>query len=248
MLNSKLEKVIGGIVWYVFLIVFQLILPSSSPLSFKDLPGLLVLSCGVSYIYFSIYFHFRNKHFKKKVSLYLDQNQFDACVTYVEKCLKGHKKSPWLKLEKANMLAMSGRIEEFYDFIATIKNDEKITKKFHYDFIQDFEIVFSFLKKDNAVQLPKANCQDNSCLGKIAEIIQSVNNTEKNDVIPKALSIYNTKHALYKSVIALILAEQYEKNGDTANVQTYVADAKKYAPSAEVLYYLTKHEVVSSVE
>lgn len=247
MINSKIETILCVITLYGILVGLRFLLPVSDPITNEDRVAVIISSLLIWYILIHIYIRVRNKKVIKKVDLYIKQNEFDICVSYIEKCLKGHKKNSWLKIMKAYVLAMAGRIGDYYDFIKEIENDGRVLKNPHFQFILKFDIIFSYIMGRNLAKFSHVDISGDTYMEKIYNFFQNI--SQKNDdTIPTALQLYRTSYSLYKSVIALVLAEQYEKNGDMANVQTYVADAKKYAPSAEVLYYLTKHEVVSSVE
>lgn len=244
MINSKLENFLSIVVLYGILIGIRFVLPVSDPPTNKNRVAIIILSIFIWLILLRIYLRLRDKRVVKKVDLYLKQNEFDACILYIDKCLQGHKKTSWLKIMKAYALAMAGHIGDFYDFTVQIKDNKRCLA--HIQLIQIFNIIFSFLKGEDCTQFSPIDNSSDVYVMKIGNLLQNINYND-DSIIPTALQLYRTPYNLFKSVVALVLAEQYAKIGDTYNMEIYTADAKKYAPSSEVLFYLTKHEGDSQI-
>ena len=233
-MNSKLEKVLLVLVWYVLLITFRFVLPISEPLSAIDKYVVIFLSVLVTIIIYRVYIYYRYRLLLKNINLLLETNQLDEAVKYINRFLSGRKKSRLAYAYKLYVLAMCGQITEFEKMLCECKLSNKYKKIFKLDFVQGSISIINYFKTSTTTVM-FINKQG------WAEMINILLEKDHEKNIPILLSMYsNTKFAMIKSVCALKLYLTYFEIENFEKAEHFYNKALEYAPSLEVAYYIEK--------
>ena len=123
MLNSKIEKIILFVLIFAILMLLCFILPIPSPVTKIDVKfQLILISCMIALLIFHFYIKIRNRRVIKKIDCYISKNELNIGLAYIENCIKNQKNLVWLKVEQANVLALSGQIAAFQKKYLELKN------------------------------------------------------------------------------------------------------------------------------
>ena len=91
MMNSKIEKLLFGVLWYINLISLRLLIPIQK-IDYKITAQFFIISFTLTSLIFFIYSKIRNKKIMKTVTIYNKNNEFDVCLSYLGKKLQNTKK------------------------------------------------------------------------------------------------------------------------------------------------------------
>ena len=232
MINSKLEKILLVLLWYVFLIILKLVLPISEPPRDIDKYIVISLSVFVTTTVYRIYIYYRNKNILRNVNLLLEANQLDEALKYINKCLSKQKKSCSIYAYKLYVLAMCGQINEFEKMLYECENAKKYRELISLEFVQALICIINYFKTcTNTYASVNQQRWD--------EIINVLSEQESEKGISNILSAYSSeKFSLIKSAYAFKLYLTYLKIENTEKAERYYNKALKYAPSLEVAYYI----------
>lgn len=228
MINSKLEKVLIVLVWYVFLITFRLVLPIEEPPGNVDKYIIIFLSVITTLAVYHVYAYYRNRHVLNKINILLENNELDKAEEYINKCSLKQKKCRAVYMYKLYTIAMCGHIGEFEEELSKCKQLKKYKNLLDWDFIKGLKSIIGYFKTcDSTVVL-----SGNGYWGEIMNVL-SLQNKEENAVVLSNLCNC-AKSGLIKSVFAFKLYLTYSENGDLEKSESYYNAALKYAPSSEV--------------
>lgn len=237
MVNSKLEKIIFAVAWFIILIGLKIIFPIKI-IDFEVKLQLCIASTALTLTLFYLYIKARNSVIFKKINRFLETNEFTACFDYLEKCIRTHPKLFWLKFQKLMLLALKGEITQFKSYLNIIKRDKNIYKNRNLDMIKRFETVFEFITNGKVGEIHDVGIR-NSYLEEITYLICNQETISSSEIISIALNIYASPYHLYKSISATILANSYSRLNDLNNANLFKLKAKEFAPSNEILYCVT---------
>ena len=238
MLNSKIEKILFVLFTIILYFVSVLVFPIQN--SIYDYFRLVAVLTIATMIY-CFYIKKRNEKILVKCHQFLESNQYDQAVIYLNSCIEKQKNTEWLKYEKLIVLGLGGRITDFkINAKGLHTKNEKIKARYNYS-IELFHELFEFLQNK---QLPRIEMKENqnSDIEKTIWLLLKKNDLQSSEIIEKAKQIFETKWLLFKSVSALIIALEYQKNHDLDNQEMFFAYAKKHAPSANILKCISSYE------
>lgn len=232
MINSKFEKILLVIVWYVLLIIFRFILPISEPPTNIDKYVVVFLSTMVTVIIYRVYIYHRDKRILKNINHLLEANQIEEAIKYIDKWLAKQKKCRSVYMYKLYVMAMCGRITEFEQMLSECERTNKYRKLITLDFVEALRVIINYFKT--------CNCMVVSLKQQYwAEIMDVLSEKDHKKNIPILLSMYSrTKFKMIKSVLAFKLYLTYLSINNNEKAEFYYNEALKYAPSLEIAYYI----------
>ena len=175
MINSKLEKVLIVLVWYVFLITFRLVLPIEEPPGNVDKYIIIFLSVITTLAVYHVYAYYRNRHVLNKINILLENNELDKAEEYINKCSLKQKKCRAVYMYKLYTIAMCGHIGEFEEELSKCKQLKKYKNLLDWDFIKGLKSIIGYFKTcDSTVVL-----SGNGYWGEIMNVL-SLQNKEEN--------------------------------------------------------------------
>lgn len=231
MINSKTEKLLLVLAWYIFLMAFRFILPVSEPPSNIDKNVVVLLSVMATIIIYRIYIYNINKYILKNINALLETNQLQEAIEYINKCLKKQKKSYSLYMYKLYVLAMCGRITEFEKMLSECERSNKYYSIITLDFVEGLKSIISYIKTGKCTI---ASFKERYWF----EIVSLLSDENFEKIIPNLVQMYSiAKFGIIKTVLALRLYRIYlELNNEKS--EYYYNEALKYAPSLEITYYI----------
>lgn len=237
-MNSKIEKILLGVLWYLNLIGLRLIMPIQE-IDYKITAQFILASFVPTTLELFIYLKLRNNIILKNIARYHKNNEFDACLSYLDKKIVQYKKTEWIKHERVLTLAMKGDVLEFRAAAEKTKQ-EPHKASIRLEIIEKFIFLYQILF-DDSTKSTGAYSKTNLTIDNLINLLVNRKNMQSNEVVSTALLIYNSETFLYKSIAAKILYEEYlEKDINTA--QLYLSKAKELAPSPDILNWINRAE------
>lgn len=236
LMKSKFEKIMIIILWFLILITLRLVFPIEK-MDFEVKLQLCIATTIIVFILYYLYLKIRNNIIVNKINSYLLCNDFNSCISYINKCIESHKKVFWLRFKKVVILAMMGEYAEFKSLATEIKKDSRIYKKDYLCVIQKYELLYDYLCGKDVLNID-ISLSSNSFLDRILYLIFKTKKMLPQDRISYALDIYNTPYYLYKVIAAIILSIEYSNINDVENAKLFLLKATEYAPSKEINYFI----------
>ena len=234
-MTTKLEKILFFAFWYISCGFLAWIIPKGkgSGVGIFIVFISIFIARGMWYIYAVV----RNRFIQKKVAQYMESNELEQCVSYLDRQIE-KRKLLWLKQQKALIVALQGEILEFRALLEEIRKN-KPEKDLFREYLEKYEFLFAFLTGEEK-EKPEESLPQDTYLDQALRLLWMKEKMSSEEIISVALILYEVKWHLYKSIGALILSQEYMKNGNDVDAQMFAGKAIEYAPSEDVLCCIKK--------
>ena len=164
----------------------------------------------------------------------MESNELEQCVSYLDRQIE-KRKWLWLKQQKALIVALQGEILEFRALLEEIRKN-KPEKDLFREYLEKYEFLFAFLTGEEKEKPEELLLWNEEYPDLALQLLWTKEKMNSEKIISGALTLYEAKWHLYKSIGALILSQEYMKNGNDADARTFAGRAIEYAPSEEMLH------------